>query len=230
MWVSNTIQGIPVDLFDLAVGKAAGGLLFLHDRDGTTLRGSPNAEAWLKENHLSAASPQCGECWWTDRIWPRFDEHKSAERWLIGDLLPELTARWGSVPIAIAGRGMGGQGALRIAFKHPDLFPIVAALDAAVDCHDLYYEGTSLDDLYPSREHCRQDSPVLHISPIKQPRHILFGCAAASRWERGNDRLHEKLTALGVAHRYTTETTDNTLQRLIEFAATAIREESRRLL
>jgi pimeloyl-ACP methyl ester carboxylesterase len=230
MWATHTIHGTSVDLFDAAVGKATGGLLFLHDRDGATLRRLPDADALLTANRLSAASPQCGECWWTDRIWPSFAKDKSVERWLIGDLLPDLRTRWGNAPVAVAGIGMGGQGALRIAFKHPDLFPIVAALDAAVDCHDLYYEGTSLDDLYPSREHCRQDSPVLHISPVKQPRHILFACEPASRWERGNDRLHEKLTALGVAHRYSTEAAEITLRKLIEYVANALREESRRLL
>jgi S-formylglutathione hydrolase len=118
---------------------------------------------------------------------------------------------------------------LRIAFKHSDVFPIVAALDAAVDCHDLYYEGTPLDELYPSREHCRQDSPVLHVSQSQQPRHIFFACESSSRWERGNDRLHEKLTALGVQHQFATDAKAASVMTLLEFVERALIDESRRL-
>lgn len=145
-------------------------------------------------------------------------------------LLPDLKSRWRDVVIALAGIGMGGQGALRIAFKHPEEFPIVAALDAAVDFHDLYYEGTALDEIYPSREHCRQDSPVLQISQLKQPRHIYFACDPESRWERGNDRLHEKLTALGVEHRFAMESNKATPEAMLRFVEQALAIEGRRLL
>ena len=230
MWTAFDIHGKRVEIFEPSTVRAIGCLLFLHDRNGTTLRSYPEAEAWLRANRLAIVCPLGGACWWTDRIWAGFDEKRSAERWLIDELVPEASRRFGAVTIALAGIGMGGQGALRMAFKHPELFPIVAALDAAVDCHDLYYEGTPLDEMYPSREHCRQDSPVLHVKQETQPRHLFFGCSSDSRWERGNDRLHEKLTALGVPHRYATEPAEIGMPALLQFVASATTEESRRLL
>lgn len=231
MWTINAIDGKNVDLFQPeSRTRALGGLLFLHDHDGTTLPSMTDAVTWLAGKPLAVACPHGGECWWTSRTLHRFHPQLSAERWLCDKLLPSLKAHWGSVPIALAGIGMGGQGALRIAFKHPELFPVVATLEAAVDCHDLYYEGTSLDELYSSREHCRQDSPVLHVNQITQPGHVFVACASASRWERGNDRLHEKLSALGVPHHYTTEQHEVSLAAMLQFAFEAIQSESRRLL
>lgn len=230
MWTIDVIDGMDVDLFQPESGtRALGVLLFLHDRDGITLPSIADAATWLDGKPLAVACPHGGECWWTSRLCQGFLPQLSAERWLCDELLPSLKALWGNVPIALAGIGMGGLGALRIAFKHPEIFPVVATLDAAVDCHDLYYEGTLLDELYSSREHCRQDSPVLHVNQIAHPGHIFMACASASRWERGNDRLHEKLSALGVPHHYTTEQHEVSLAAMLQFAFDAIQTESRRL-
>lgn len=224
MWTEVNIGGKVVDWF--APERPIGALLCLHDRDGRTL---PNYHP-SPASRFAIACPRGGEGWWTDRIWPGFDEKMSVERWLLSVLVPELKLRWPDVPLAIAGVGMGGLGALRIAFKHPEVFPIITALDAAVDCHDLYHEGTPLDEIYSSREHCRQDSPVLHISPVQQPRHICFAWNRNGRWERGNDRLHEKLTALGIAHSTATTEHEPGVKSILDFVENAFLTESRRLI
>jgi S-formylglutathione hydrolase len=123
---------------------------------------------------------------------------------------------------------MGGQGALRIGFKHPDRFRIVAAIDAALDHHELYGSRTPLDDMYPSREHSRQDTAILHIHPARQPAHIWFACEPSSRWFRGNDRLHEKLGALGVSHFF--EIGSAGLKELLRFIGDALTKEQRKLI
>jgi S-formylglutathione hydrolase len=230
VWTVSEIHGKSVNLFVPTTGRPIGGMIYLHDRDGVSLRDMPCAASWVESNRLAVACPHGGECWWTDRDWPPFDAQQSAECWLMNKLLPDLKVRWGDAGFALAGIGMGGQGALRIAFKHPELFPIVAAHDAAVDFHDLYYEGTALDEIYPSREHCRQDSPVLQISQLKQPRHIYFACDPESRWERGNDRLHEKLMALGVEHQFVMEKDKARPETMFHFVEQAFATEGRRLI
>src|SRR5262249_38600612 len=134
---------------------------------------------------------------------PSFHARLSAERYLLEAVLPFVHERWGLAPPALGllGTSMGGQGALRLAFKHPDRFPAVAALSPAIEYHELYGQGTPLDELYASKEQCRQDTAGLHVSPLRSPAHIFF-CVAPedSLWYRGNDRLHEKLSALGIAH------------------------------
>ncbi len=203
MWTNLEISGHRADLLERP-GESPFGLIFLHDQDGRTLRDSPEATAWLERQRVACLCPFGGPSWWSDRRCSAFDPSMSAERWLLDDVLTWLDSRWQLPPkaVALAGVGMGGQGALRLGFKHPERFPIVAALDAALDHHELYGTGTPLDDMYTSREQCRQDTAILHIHPVRQPAFIAFAADPDGRWFRGNDRLHEKLGALGVPHAF----------------------------
>ena len=135
---------------------------------------------------------------------------------------------------------MGGQGALRLAFKHPELFAAAAALAPAIDCHELYGQGTPLDDMYDSKEQCRQDTVLMHVHPSHFPPHILFCIDPEDvRWYRGNDRLHEKLNALGIPHEidFTTRAGGHSwdyynhmAERALGFLFAGLEHESRRLL
>jgi S-formylglutathione hydrolase len=175
-------------------------------------------------------------------VCPEFDPTLTAERHLLGAVLPWMCERW-RLPeraVAAAGISMGGQGAVRLGFKHPDLFPAVASVAGAFDYHELYGRGSPLDEMYDSRERCRQDTAVLHIDPHRFPPHVWFACDPADvEWYRGNDRLHEKLTALGLPHVADLETTagghswayfDRMAGPMMAFVAEALRKESRRLV
>ena len=55
--------------------------------------------------------------------------------------------------------------------------------------------------MYDSKEQCRQDTATMHVHPHHHPPHIYFAIDPEDeQWFRGNDRLHEKLMALGVEH------------------------------
>jgi S-formylglutathione hydrolase len=114
-----------------------------------------------------------------------------------------MLSRWALGPrgVAIAGEGIGGQGALRLSFLHPNLFPVVAAIAPSVEFQEWYNADTPLQEMYDSKEQCRQDTASLHIHPTEFPPHIFF-CSnrAQPHWWRGGDRLHEKLAALGIGH------------------------------
>src|SRR5262249_28128472 len=147
--------------------------------------------------------PHGGRCWWADRVCPEFDPQVAPERHLLTAVLPYFGRRWGLGPraVGLTGISMGGQGALRLAFKYPHLFPVVAAISSAIECPELYGEGTPIDVMYDSKEQCRQDTAIMHVNPPRSPPHIFFAIDPADeRWFRGNDRLDEKLNALGVPH------------------------------
>ena len=76
-----------------------------------------------------------GRSWWTDRICPEFDRQLTAERHLLDNILPYIEQRWGTKnrQVGLLGTSRGGQGALRIAYKHPDRFPVVAAIAPGID-------------------------------------------------------------------------------------------------
>lgn len=135
---------------------------------------------------------------------------------------------------------MGGQGALRLAFKHADLFPVVAAIAPALEYHQLYGQGSPLDEMYDSKEQCRQDTAIMHLHPSKYPPHIYFCCDPEDgAWYRGCDRLHEKLNALGVPHTADLTTRagghswdhhEAMAEPVTRFLLAALEQESRRLL
>jgi S-formylglutathione hydrolase len=127
-----------------------------------------------------------------------------------------------------------------LAFKTPQSLPVIAAISPAVDYHELYGQGTPIDEMYDSKEQCRQDTAAMHIDPHNYPPHIFFCIDPADyQWLRGNDRLHEKLRALGVPHEHDFQTSagghswdyfDHMAGRAIRFLHQGIVSQSRRLL
>ena len=203
-WQTIEIAGKTADVYDPpGSGKPRFGVLHLHGAGLKTLRDNPVFAKLLGELRLACVCPHGQRSWWTDRICPEFDPQITAEGYLVDHVLPFFRERWGLAPrlIGLQGISMGGQGALRLAFKRPDLFPVVAAISPAVDYHERYGQGTPLDEMYDSKEQCRQDTVVLHIHPSNYPPHIYFCIDPQDEdWYRGNDRLHEKLSALGIPH------------------------------
>ncbi len=150
-----------------------------------------------------------------------------AEAWVANCLNPWALSRWGVPYVALTGVGVAGHAALRLAFRQAGRFPVVATDSAAVDLHDYYGTGTPLDELYDSREACRQDSALLAIRPFKTPPHVAFACRPSHPHYRGNDRLHEKLNAVGVAHTFVTD--GDFESALAGFVAGALKQQARRL-
>jgi S-formylglutathione hydrolase len=202
-WTQVPIAGKPADAFDPPGGRPRFGVLYLHPYGLESLRDNPVYTKLLAELHLACVGPRGQHSWWADRICEEFDAAITPERYLLDHVLPFFNERWGLGPRAVAvfGISMGGQGALRLAFKDPALFPVAAGVSSALDYHERYGQGTPLDQMYDSKEQCRQDTALLHVPPHDPPRHLFF-CIDPDdeEWFRGNDRLHEKLNALGVPH------------------------------
>ena len=218
------------------------GVLHLHGAGLETLHDKPLYTRLLETLNLACVCPHGQQCWWGDRVYAGLDEEVSPERFLLEQVLPYFRTRWNLAPpsVGLQGISMGGQGAIRLAFKYPDIFPVVAGIASAVDFHDLYGQGTPLDDLYDSKEQCRQDTAILHVHPSHYPPHIFF-CVDPDdeRWFRGNDRLHEKLSALGIPHEvdlttraggHSWEYFNHMAERVERFVLAGLEQQSRRLL
>ncbi len=200
-WRRSDIAGKRVDWFTPKNTSFPFGLIHLHGIGKETLADNPIYTEALDEFGFACACPHGERSWWSDRICQEFDANRTAEQWLLHDVLPAVQTRWETNLIALAGISMGGQGALRLGFKYPQRFPVVAGVASAIDFHEWYGHGSPLDEMYPSREHCRQDTATLHVSPLRFPSHIWFAIDPQDTfWLRGNERLHEKLTALGIPH------------------------------
>ncbi len=233
-WSRLEIAGKSADVFD-PPGTLPFVLLFLHDESGETPATSAAFTAELRKHRFRCVAPHAGRSWWVDRVCTEFDTLLTPERYLLDNVVPWIESTWnaGSRSVAVAGIGMGGQGAVRLAFRHPSRFPVVGSIAGTMDFQEQFDRGTPLDSLYPSREHARQDTAILHIHPHEWPLHIWFGCSPTDPRHRGNDRLHEKLAAIGVPHTSdldTRGTPENFLGPMLGFLTAALERESRRLM
>jgi pimeloyl-ACP methyl ester carboxylesterase len=240
-WHTLDIGGKAADVYE-PPERPRFGVLHLHGVGLESLRDRPAFTRLFDDFRLACVCPRGGRCWWADRVCREFDPEMTPERYLLDHVLPFFEQRWGLGlrTVAVQGISMGGQGALRLAFKYSQRFPVVAAIAAAIDYHERYGEGTPLDEMYDSKEQCRQDTAVLHVDPTRYPPHLYFAIDPDdTTWLRGNDRLHEKLTALGIPHQidFTTRAGGHSWEyfnRMAEpverFVVAGLEHESRRLL
>jgi hypothetical protein len=230
-WSRTRIAGKPVDVYEPEAAAVPFALIWLHDEAGG-LPASLLPE--LAARRLRCVAPQAPRSWWVDRLCPSFDPDLTPERFVTEHVRPWLLAggRIGPRALALAGIGMGGQGAVRLGLRHPGLFPVVAGLESAFDFHEVYGSAADLDQMYPDREQARLDTAVLHVSGHDWPSSIWFACSPRSRWYRGNDRLHEKLAAVGVPHVADLDSLappEERLPQLLDHLLDALGRETRRL-
>jgi S-formylglutathione hydrolase FrmB len=214
MWTEASITGHACEIFEPQKPNPHGYVaMYLHGVHMNRLSDKPVFTAELERHGLPVICPRAGRSWWTDKICPEFDTRFSAERYVLDHVLPFISERWGAKPprIGVFGTSMGGQGALRFGFKHPNTFPVVVAISPAIDYHlrmrNPEEENDPLFEMYPNPEAARQDTATLHVHPLNWPRNLWFCCDPADeRWHESADRLRMKLSALGIPHQCDLET------------------------
>jgi S-formylglutathione hydrolase FrmB len=210
-WSTESIRGHEADIFEPGQPHPHGYVVvYLHGVHLNRLTDKPAFVCEFERHGLRVICPRTARSWWSDRICAEFDPAVTAERYVVEDVLDWIEKNWGAAPpqIALLGTSMGGQGALRIAFKHPQKFPISAAISPAIDYHLRMVEGDeTLLAMYADKEDARQDTATLHVHPLNWPRHTWFACDPRDeRWHESAERLRMKLAALGVPHACDLET------------------------
>ncbi len=173
----------------------------LHDVNGDGGRSTSFIQQY-EAHGLPVVFPQTGHSWWADELVSAFDRQMTPMRFVTESVVNWIDETWKSVPpqLALLGIGMGGQGALRISYKFPNVFPVVAAISPDLDFHLRIREGDEiLYAMYGDTESARQDTPILHIHPLNWPRHQFF-CCDPDDWQiyQGVDRLRMKLSSIGI--------------------------------
>ena len=219
-------------------------VVYLHCHLGASLRGYPSFVREFERHGLRLIEPVTGQSWWTNRIWPGFDAAISAEAYVLHHVVPHVAERWNAQPpqLALLGVSMGGQGALRMAYKHPNVFPTVAAISPAIDFQKRIDEeiDPGLVIMYRDAEHARQDTALLHIHPLNWPRHQFFCCDPTDlRWHESAERLRMKLLSLGVpfecdlvteAGGHSFEYASHMAERVVGFLAGSLEQERLRVV
>ena len=218
-------------------------VLYLHGLHLGKLQGSSEFNEQFERLGLPVCAPITQQSWWTDRICLDFDSEVSAQEHVLDYVLPFISRRWGleSPRIGLFGTSMGGQGALRLAYRFPDRFPVVAAVSPAIDYQVRMAEGDEvLCQMYPNAEAARQDTATLHIHPLNWPRHQFFCCDPTDeRWYESSERLQMKLSSLGVPHECDLESTagghgfqyyNSMAEKVVEFIGHGLEKERLRIV
>jgi S-formylglutathione hydrolase FrmB len=204
-WTEIEVAGHPCDVYEPPVRNEHGYVVvYLHGVHVGRLVDKPTFCSELDRYGLPVIAPITQRSWWTDKICAEFDANLTAERHVLDNIVPYIEQHWGSRPpqLALLGTSMGGQGALRLAFKHPNTFPLVAAISPAIDYQLRFDEGDeTLPLMYPDPEAARQDTATLHVHPLNWPRNLWFCCCPTDyRWHESTERLRMKLGALGIPY------------------------------
>jgi pimeloyl-ACP methyl ester carboxylesterase len=241
-WQQVDIAGKQADVFNPAERSAANfSVLFLHGHARITLKDNAVYTSHLERLGLDCVCPHGQRSWWGDRVCREFDPRVTPAAYIREQLLPWMHEHFESSPPAVAllGVSMGGQGALRLAYRHPEQFPIVAALAPAVDFQIWYGRGTPLDEIYPSAEAARQDTATLLLHPLHWPRHQLLTCDPRdAEWFEGTERLASKLYSAGIPFEkdlttshggHSWEYFNYIAPRVMQFLYERLQQDSRRL-
>lgn len=243
-WTEEIVGGHACDVFTPASRRESGEvLLYLHGVHLQRLVDKPNYCEQFVRYGLPVVAPVTQRSWWTDRICPEFDREVTAERHVLDRVLPWIEQRFGAMPpkVGLFGTSMGGQGALRIAYKHPRTFPVVAAVSPALDFQNWMKKGDAvLRSMYRDVEAARQDTALLYIHPLDYPRYQFFCCCPQDEeWFEGADRLRMKLASLGVQFQADLETPgaghgfayyETMAEKAIRFLVESLGENARRLV
>ncbi len=211
-WLLADIEGHLCEIHSPADPLPGRAVIYLHGVRERWLQELPGLRDLIEKSRLPVIAPRAGRSWWLDRIIPAFDVNVTPERFVVGRIVDEVHQRFGVSPpgVALIGTSMGGQGALRLAYRHPNMFPVAAAISPAIDFHMAMREAHQRDDgelydtlweVYGDVERARQDTAILHVHPLNWPRHQFFACDPADGdWYEGVVRLQSKLVALGIPH------------------------------
>jgi pimeloyl-ACP methyl ester carboxylesterase len=169
---------------------------------------------------MVVATPSAGRSLYLDVA----DGSEQWEQFMLHELLPEVRQATAASPepasTAIAGVSMGGMGSLRMAFRHPELFAVVAAIEPGMEPTEhwdemlprdrLYRDDALLASLYGDpidRDHYRRNHP-LHLVDRNGPAIVAAGLSISLECGdedlfylfHGAEALHRRLFDHAIPH------------------------------
>lgn len=141
-----------------------------------------------------------------------FDDKSPVQSVIIKELIPHIDATYRTIARregrAIEGFSMGGAGAPKIGFKHPDLFGTVGVIAGAL--HDLASyksRGTAFQDIYGGNEEYYQASDAWSVleknaGAIRDRTFVRVAVGGKDNLLEKNTAYHELLTKLRIEHEF----------------------------
>lgn len=168
-------------------------------------------QSYVDDANLMIVMPEGGDNWYTD-------SEEKYESYLIKELIPEIEGRFNAAADrgkrAIAGNSMGGYGALKIAFKHPEMFAFAASCSGAFHAAELPEDLTGCE-LTPSisrvfgkaQSRIRVDNNLFDIArraslKANELPGIYFDCGLEDKFISVNRKFAVTLSQAGIEYQY----------------------------
>ncbi len=218
MWESLTIDGIDLELFEPATPHGEGAVLLFRGQRASRWSDAADWTRQLAELGLRAIAPHRGEGWWLDQHCLEEQAGSTDMQRLLDVVIPQFESRWNIQPprIALVGIDCGGAAAIGLAYRHARLFPIVAAIQPAVDFHQLVGNGREIDQYFESKEAARQQTAPLHLHPLSWPRKQWIATHPNDPWHEGCERLLSKLDSIGIPCERVVDVTAGTSEEFLQ--------------
>jgi hypothetical protein len=204
-WVREAVAEVPVQFLPPR-NRATGVVVVLADPDWPGPAQRSTLSHLVRVTDLGLVVPNVWP-WWIDRPDPALTPARSPLTFVMDELVPWIRSKLPEPSrLAALGVGLGGQGALQLAYRSPHVFPMVTAICPAIDFHRLYDTTPQLQDWFETPERARQETATLRLHPLNWPPHQWFACPRGDWRFDGCERLASKLTSMGIPFEVDLET------------------------
>ena len=179
---------------------------------------SGNYNSWVKDTGLMqyaadyqmiVITPEGGNGWYTDSATVPSDQY---ETYFMDELIRDVDSRFRTIADrrgrSVAGASMGGYGALKFGFKHPDKFSLAASMSGAIDATSRTDESSILQTFGEPLSSTRKDNDLPRLArefPSDRQAllpYLYLDCGTDDPWLTSNRDFSSVLLERKIIHEY----------------------------
>lgn len=166
-----------------------------------------NIDSLATVNEMIVVCPDGRDSWYWDS---RYDDKMQMESFITKELIPEIDRRFPTRNCAgqraVTGLSMGGQGAMFLAIRHPELFSAAGSMSGGLDIRPFPNNWKMKKALGPADKNKEvwEQTTIYNLVDSLKPGQldIIFDCGADDFFHNVNLNLHNKLIEKKIAHDY----------------------------
>lgn len=172
------------------------------------LRLRPDLPQIADERGFVFVMPDGRDSWYWDSPQPGGE---LMESFFVNDLIPYIDSHYPTAATAskraISGLSMGGQGAMYLGIRHPELFANIGSMSGGLDYRpfsERWKIKNSLGDYETNKEVWDAHCPIELIKDIKPgTQNFTIDCGKDDFFAQVNENFHQEMNRCGIDHDYT---------------------------
>lgn len=164
---------------------------------------------YAAEQRLIIITPEGENGWYTDSATVPSDQY---ETYLLNELIPDVDRRYRTIrdraARAIAGNSMGGYGALKFGFKHPEIFTLAASMSGTLDTASRTDDASIMQTFGSSNSPQRQANDLERLARefpaerVARLPYLYLDCGRDDPWLEANRNFVNILLERRIVHEY----------------------------